>query len=388
MHADRVSENFFCTIGRDVERAAYAAANYERPNFDRETLKEIIRKRDPLPPPSPQEELFGALNIFKDEIVVLLVSVKDVEGWAVLDYMSPPKCSNGQSLYDGNRTINFYNSMGNTMLTLGMFGEHRTALLWAKNGGDSRVEIENALQLLPNVQLVAGVGEAYGLDRENARFGDVLVSTTIDGIGNVQWDDGSLTFDEGDNRYTRVNQRTLDVFATAVDDWATVTNFQVTKNGRAPKVYANVIISIPWFINDANILEQVAENNPLAIGGETEGQVLAAIRNDRLGFNPPKEIDVIVIKGVSEFAGGSNVGDSNVGDSNRWSLTAAIAATAYMEFKLEQTRGQVCKFIATHVCIHQHNLHTIIFKWTILIVTMYHDIGINVYLIFFLFTCR
>ena len=280
--------------------------------------------------------------------------VRDVEAWAVLNYMTPPECSNGQPLYTGNRTINFYNSMRNTMVTLGMFGQHKTALLWAKIGGDSRDEIENALQLLPNVQLVAGVGIAYGIDCEKTRLGDVLVSTTIDGIGNIRWDNGNLTFDEGDNRYTRMKQRALDVFATEVDDWATLTKFQVSKCGRTSKVYPNIIISMPWFINDANILEQIIENNPLAIGGETEGQVIAAIHNDLLNLNPPKEIDIIIIKGVSEFASGRNAG----GYSSRWSLTAAMAAAGYMEFKLKQTKGQVCKFI-TDSCTHRHYHHNL-----------------------------
>lgn len=271
-------------------------------------------------------------------MIVLLVTVKDVEAWAILHYMTPPE-SNGQPLYSDNRTTNFYDPMRKTVLTLGMFGGHQAALLWAKVGDDSHAEIEHALQLLPNVQLIAAVGIAYGIDSTKAKLGDVLVSTTIDGIGNIRWEDGSMSFEEGDNRYTRVEQRALDVFATEVDDWVAITKFNVTPCGRRPNIYGDIIISIPWFINDAKILSQVVANNPSAIGGEMEGHVLAGIHNDLLDLNPPKEIDVIVIKGVSEFAG-------QAAGSCDWYLTAGMAAAGYMDFKLLQTRGQICKLFA------------------------------------------
>ena len=175
----------------------------EQPSFGNDTLREIILSKDPLPPPSPQVEVFRELRTFLGEVVVLLVTVIDAETWAVLYYMTPPICSNGQLMYTSNRTINFYDPILNTKLILGMFGGHKTALLQAKEGDDSRVQIENALQLLPNTLLVAGVGIAYGRN-VCTLLGDVLVSTTIDGIGNVRWDNGQLNFQEGDNRYTPV----------------------------------------------------------------------------------------------------------------------------------------------------------------------------------------
>jgi nucleoside phosphorylase len=268
-------------------------------------------------------------------VVVLLVTIKDIEAWAVLSYMSPPE-SNGQPLYTDNRTTNLYDPMRKTVLSLGMFGGHKTALLWTKVGEDSRAEIEKALKLLPNIQLIATVGVAYGMDSKKLKLGDVLVSTTIDGIGNIRWENGKLILEEGDNRYTRVEQRALDVFATEVDDWVAITKFNLTSCGRQPNVHADAIIGIPWFINDVNILSQVISNSPAVIGGEMEGQVIASIHNDLLDLNPPKEIDVIVIKGVAEFAGHGY-------GSCDWYLTASMAAAGYMNFKLKQTKNQICE---------------------------------------------
>lgn len=233
-----------------------------------------------------------------------------------------------------NRLI-FYDPKLNTLLTLGMFGGHKTALIQAKMGDDCRLEIENALQLLLNVQLVAGVGVAYGR-KDKTKFGDVLVSTTIDGIGNVRWDNGKLLFYQGDNRYTRTEQRAIEVFARQVDDWSTLTGFKATKSERVPKIHAKTIISAPWLVNDLDLLHKILLTNPRAVGGEMEGQVIAGIHNDLLNLTPPCKIDAIIIKGVADHADGQK--------HKGWQMTAGLAAVGYTKFKLEQTGGQVCKF--------------------------------------------
>ena len=120
-----------------------------------------------------------------------------------------------------------------------------------------------------------------------------------------------------------------------MDDWATTTGFKVTKSRRVPNIHADMIVSMPWHINDLDILAKVIKNSPLAVGGEMEGQVIVGIHNDLLDLNPPKVIDVIIIKGVSNFADGNA--------NTEWDLTGALAAAGYMKFKLEQTDGQVCK---------------------------------------------
>ena len=77
------------------------------------------------------------------------------------------------------------------------------------------------------------------------------------------------------------------------------------------------------------------ENDPRAVGGEMEGQIIAGIHNDFLNLNPPRKIDAIIIKGVSDHADGNK--------HKGWQMTAALAAIGYTKFKLERTQGQVCK---------------------------------------------
>ena len=268
------------------------------------------------------------------EVVVLLVTINENEIWCALNYMTPPQTSDGKPIVPGDKPIDFYNPKLNALLTLGMFGGHKTALIQAKMGDDCRVEIENALQLLPNAQLVAGVGVAYGR-KDKTKFGDVLVSTTIDGIGNVRWDNGKLLFYQGDNRYTRTEQRAMEVFARQVDDWSTLTGFKASKSGRVPKIHAKTIISAPWLVNDLNLLHKILLTNPRAVGGEMEGQVIAGIHNDLLNLTPPRKIDAIIIKGVADHADGQK--------HKGWQMSAGLAAVGYTKFKLEQTGGQVCE---------------------------------------------
>ena len=85
------------------------------------------------------------------------------------------------------------------------------------------------------------MGVAYGR-QDKTKFGDVLVATTIDGIGNVRWDNGKLLFYQGDNRFTRTEQRAIEVFARQVDDWSTITDFKVTKEGRVPQIHPKTLL--------------------------------------------------------------------------------------------------------------------------------------------------
>jgi nucleoside phosphorylase len=311
-------------------------SDVEVPFYGNEKKANIIKNKLPGRPPKPGTQLYNQLKAFMQKVVVLLVTINENEIWCGLNYMTPPVSSSGSKIPAGNknRPINFYDQKLNALLTLGMFGEHKTALIQAKMGDDARVEIENALTLLPNAQLVAGVGVAYGR-KEKTQFGDVLVATTIDGIGNVRWDNGNLYFYQGDNRYTRTEERAIQVFGRQVEDFATLTGFKVTKQGRAPKIHPKLIVSAPWLVNDLDVLNKIIHNDPRAVGGEMEGQIIAGIHNDFLGLNPPRKIDAIIIKGVADYADGMK--------HKGWQMTAGLAAVGYTAFKLKKTNGQVCK---------------------------------------------
>ena len=320
----------------DMATVRVNQSDVEIPFFGNEVKAVIILNKQPGRPPKPGTALYKALKAFMQEVVVLLVTINENEIWCGLKYMSSPVSSSGSKISAGdkNKPINFYDQKLNALLVLGMFGGHKTALIQAKMGDDARVEIENALTLLPNAQLVAGVGVAYGR-KEKTQFGDVLVATTIDGIGNVRWDNGNLYFYQGDNRYTRTEERAIQVFGRQVEDFATLTGFKVTKQGRAPEIHPKLIVSAPWLVNDLDVLNKIIQNDPRAVGGEMEGQIIAGIHNDFLGLNPPRKIDAIIIKGVADYADGNK--------HKGWQMTAGLAAVGYTSFKLKQTNGQVCK---------------------------------------------
>ena len=153
------------------------AEDDETPFYDDEKKEEIIKNKEPLRPPNSSGNVYPLLKNFLKEVVVLLVTVNENEIWSAINYMTPPVFTTGSLKI--SQTISYYNPELDALLILGMFGGHKTALIQVKMGDDARVEIENVLKLLPNAQLVAGVGVAYGR-KEKTKFGDVLVATTIE----------------------------------------------------------------------------------------------------------------------------------------------------------------------------------------------------------------
>ncbi len=73
--------------------------------------------------------------------------------------------------------------------------------------------------------------------------------------------------------------------------------------------------------------------SPEAIGGEMEGVILVEIRKRLESRAPPRELGVIIIKGVADYADGSK--------GEEWQLTAAMAAASYAKHRLEFTHGML-----------------------------------------------
>ena len=256
---------------------------------------------------------------FLEDVVVLLHTVKEEELLAVYANLSPPTTPMPQL----DHTVHC-SPDGRISLTLGMFGNHKAAVIQTRKGADCRHEIHAALKALPHVQLIIAVGFAYGR-REKCALGDVIVSTNVDGVSNLRFENGQIKFDEGIARYTNMSTRTENAFARR--GWMT---FNCVSDGeRNVKIHTGVIISSPTLLNDRKALDSYLKNNERFIGGEMEGQELAqcvySFRENQ------RSIDFIVIKGVADFGDGSK--------EKSWQLTASLAAAAYAEQKLRGTQG-------------------------------------------------
>ena len=271
--------------------------------------------------------------------MLLIHTVNENEFWAAVDHFGPPE---PELTYDDgtpvDRLINFFK----VRMFLGTFGGYKSALIQTKMGADCRNEIEQALQILPNVQAVIAVGIGYGKDREDLMYADVMVSTWIEDISNVKFaGDGEIRH-RGEK--TMVRPILVDIFAKQQKRFAVETGFVVSEEGRPPNIEDGVIVSAPWLIDNKNIKNRLLMTSPEAVGGEMEGWVLISIQKKNEEEKPSRYIGVIVIKAVSDFADGTK--------DRRWQMSGSMASVGYAEFQLEQTQGQA---FARKSCIYWFN---------------------------------
>ena len=212
-------------------------------------------------------------------------------------------------------------------VTLGMFGDHKAALIRTSKGGDSQNEITHALKSLHQVQLIIAVGFAYG-KRDKCKLGDVVVSTSVDGVSDLMIDEsGKIKIEEGGVLHREISAKAKKTFTKR--NWI---DFVCTSNGeRESEVFCGVVVSSPMLLNNRNALQRLIARQKRYIGGEMEGQELAQLTHlkDREHHN----IDFIVVKGVADFGDGTKEKD--------WRFTASLAATFFAETRLKETQNKV-----------------------------------------------
>ena len=283
-------------------------------------MEEIAENKNPIPTPDDLREF---LEVFLSKVVVLLHTVKEEEMMAALKYLSPP-------VEQSNKPIRWFD--GNVSIILGIFGDHKAALVQTSKGADCQPELMPALRSLPNAKLIIILGYAYGLESK-CSIGDVLVSTSVDGIGNIRLEHGRLKFDEGRVRHTSMSTCALNVFTKGISLWR---KFICSTEGRQTNVVAGPLISSSMLLSDKAALDEFLKNNERFKGGEMEGQEVARAQLT-LKEEDKRDVDFIVIKGVADFGDGSK--------AKGWQLTASLAAASYAEEKLCESGGRVynCK---------------------------------------------
>ncbi len=181
------------------------------------------------------------------------------------------------------------------------------------------------------------MGVAYANNPEKAKYGDVLVSKFIDGVGNIKNTEGGMKiFRACSSRFTEVLPGLRNVFARGEETWDALVGFKcATNEGRTSQVHSGLIISERALVDNRDERDKSKTNAPEAIGGEMEGVVLVEIQktSERGIHASPRELGVIVVKGVADYADGSK--------EKKWQLTAAMAAASYAEHKLKLTEGKL-----------------------------------------------
>ena len=286
----------------------------DEPKFNNKNFMEIRDSKKPKPPPQKKEQ---DVQKFMSEIVILLHTVKEEETVAVYDRLKPP--------LGLTSTLHYHTGTG-IAVTLGMFGNHKAAVIRTSKGGDCRHEIERALESLPQLQLIIAVGFAYGR-RDKCKLGDVLVSTTVDGVSNIRVEGGEIKINEGMVRHTPMTLQAKNTF-----DTTGLIDFVCSSDGkRKSEVHSGVVISSPMLLNNRDVLEKLIAREERFIGGEMEGQELAQLTVLKDGKY--HNLHFIVIKGVADFGDGTKEKD--------WQFTASLAAATVAESRLEETQNRV-----------------------------------------------
>ncbi len=316
----------------------FVLQSMEKPAYGEADLNKIARDKNPLTQVRRSDmATFEALEEFCNRVEIIAHTVNDNEKWAVLDLFQAPELNPNERITE--RPVDLYEP---NYIVLGMFGGYRSALIQTEQGVECRYEIEDALDIFPNAKFILAVGVAYGTNPEKAKYGDVLVSKFIDGVGNIKYtQEGLIIVRASSSRFTPVSQILTNVFARGAATWYGQGGFECTKKdsdtdeGRKSRVYPGVIISDKALVDNRDVRDNMKKMAPEAIGGEMEGVILVEIKQRLVRGKkaPPRELGVIVMKGVADYGDGSK--------GKEWQLTAAMAAASYAEHKLEFTEGKL-----------------------------------------------
>ena len=295
------------------------ATSAETPTYGKTELRKIIKEKSPQKTPQKESELYRGLENFSKNVQIIIHTVNDNEYYAAVGHLSD----------DGNPLLGLTTSVvfPKTGSVVGMFGGYKAALVQTRMGGYCREGIEDALLNFPNAKAIIAVGVAYGKSHEKCKFGDVLVSQSIEDMSNVKFQDGTI-IERGEKHHVKPNLQKI--FCKQTQSFVVMKDFTCTKD-REPQIIPGAIVSMPWLVDDEETKRKILENSREAIGGEMEGFILLQIQKKYANQNPPRQLDVVVIKGVADYGDGTKL--------KEWQFTAAMAAVGYAHHKLEETGG-------------------------------------------------
>ena len=296
----------------------------ETPTYGETELRGIINGKSPQRIPQKEAEL-QALENFSKKVAIIIHTVNDNEYWAAADHLGPPESDDGNPIPGLKTSVTF----PKTGSAVGMFGGYKAALVQTRMGEMCRGDIQDALRNFPNAKAIIAVGVAYGKSREKCKFGDVLVSQSIEDMSTVKFaKDGSI-IQRGEKRHVKPNLQKI--FCKQTQSFVVKKNFTCTKEGREPKIIPGTIVSMSSLVDEEKTKMKFLENSQEAIGGEMEGYVLLQIQERNTDQDPPRQLGAIVIKGVADYGDGKKL--------KEWQFTAAMAAVGYVHHKLEETGG-------------------------------------------------
>ena len=281
----------------------------ERPKYPMELIDDIMSTTyDPLLPSnaSQREEIkkFAA-----NQVNVIIQSCNNAEYYAALEKMEA--ATDSLPMFD--KPVKY--PTGKYTIVVGTFAGNNAAIVRTGQGNKCRNDLKEILSYFPHAKYLLGLGICMGI---KGKFGDVLIGKKVQIEENLKLENGELKL-----RGTRedATQTMRNIFCDDTTGWkgfeCTATAEGGTSEPRTSLVFSGCILSSPTLLNDSNIKQGLEKESQTLIGAEMEGWVL---------FTAFKDIESIIIKGISDYGDGTKVDD--------WQLTAAKAAVGYAHFKL------------------------------------------------------
>ena len=282
-----------------------------------ELIDDMSSTYDPLLPSntSQQEEIkkFAA-----NQVNVIIQSCNNAEYYAALEKMKA--ATDLLPMFD--KPVKYPTSK--YTIVVGTFAGKNAAIVRTGQGNKCRDDLKEILEgshkdnlkaFFPHAKYLLGLGVCMGI---KGKFGDVLIGKMVQIEENLKLENGKLVL-----RGTRevATQTMRNIFCDDTTGWngfeCTATAEDGTSEPRTSLVFSGCILSSPTLLNDKDIKQGLEKESQTLIGAEMEGWVL---------FTAFKDIESIIIKGISDYGDGTKADD--------WQLTAAKAAVDYAHFKL------------------------------------------------------
>lgn len=277
----------------------------EEPDYNSAQQIKLYKQRIPADCPDSGSKEYIELELFSKNIQIILQTVNENEYQAAAVEMKPPTKTFKSSVFFPSPSI-----------VVGMFGRNRAALIQTDVGSNCREYIEDAIEQLPGVKYVIGVGVCYAFNKEKYKCGDVLVSRMISDFRNFKFDHDKFV-NRGET--ISIDEELIKIFC---NDLTLADKFMVSAS-RSSQVHCGIYVSYPALVNDIKTRDKFQAAVPEVIGGEMEGGELLRLQKKN------KKIEgVIVIKGIADYADGSK--------DKKWQCIAAKAAINYAKTKLDR----------------------------------------------------
>ncbi len=192
---------------------------------------------------------------------------------------------------------------------LGMMKHHPVGLIQHGPGRKAAETLQKGLKFFPNVKYVVATGVCYGFDKNEVKYGDVLISKQIEDLGPVRISKNTIE--------SRGPTKDIEsVFCTNIG----MEGLPVSSNRKA-KHFAGKIVSASILIDDLDLKNKIANSlTGKLLGGEMEGGELLQLQEKGVTVRDgsTRKIEVIIIKAVVDYADGKK--------NKVWQFMAAQAA--------------------------------------------------------------